>query len=90
MEQFCKEFGFVTVPILDRAFVNKTELNEMLEYAKGYSVLKDATDVRREGVVIRKLDQSVSFKAINNDFLLHEVDDPEEFERQNKAPQKNA
>lgn len=81
-EDFCKRYGFTTVPVLDRAFKVNHTLPEMLEYAKGNSVLSGVTTMR-EGVVIRSWDQSVSFKVINNEFLLAERDE-EEYEQQNK------
>jgi hypothetical protein len=81
-EDFCKRYGFVTVPILDRAFKLTHTLPEILEYSKGNSVLS-GVEVMREGIVIRSWDQSVSFKVINNEFLLAERDE-EEYEQQNK------
>jgi len=41
----------------------------MLQYAEGKSVLNP--DTEREGVVVRSLDGSISFKAISNKFLLN-------------------
>ena len=42
----------------------------MLELAVGKSRLNDKTE--REGVVVRSLDNTISFKAISNKFLLSE------------------
>lgn len=67
-------FGLKTVPILEQGsnFPYKT-VPELLNLAKGK--YKDHIDTAvakqdREGIVIRTNDQSVSFKVINNDFLL--------------------
>jgi hypothetical protein len=50
----------------------KTDLLEMAKgkYKTHFSSAKDSQD--REGIVIRSLCGEVSFKAINNDFLLKE------------------
>jgi len=42
----------------------------MLKYAEAKSVLNDKTE--REGVVVRSMDGTISFKAISNKFLLNE------------------
>ena len=42
----------------------------MLKYAEAKSVLNDKTE--REGVVVRSIDGTISFKAISNKFLLNE------------------
>ena len=42
----------------------------MLSYAEGKSRLNSQTE--REGVVVRSMDNKVSFKAISNNFLLKE------------------
>lgn len=67
-------FGLKTVPILEQGseFPYKT-VKELLNLAKGK--YKEHIDTAiasqdREGIVIRTNDQSVSFKIINNDFLL--------------------
>jgi hypothetical protein len=44
-------------------------VDEMLERAKGDSLYYPTT---REGIVVRSVDQQVSFKVINNEFLLKE------------------
>ncbi len=64
------------VPILEEGeeFSYET-MNEILELAKGkYCEHFDTAMPKqeREGIVIRSKDQSVSFKAISNDFLLKE------------------
>ena len=41
-------------------------IDEILERAKG----KYKSGRKREGIVVRSHDQSISFKAINNDYLL--------------------
>jgi hypothetical protein len=57
-----------TVPILDTNFKLKETVNDMVEYAKGESTLYKTL---REGAVIRAIDDSrISFKVINNEFLI--------------------
>ena len=60
------------VPILDNpdGFLLPFTVEEMLEFADGKSVLNKNTD--REGVVVRSFDNTISFKAISNKFLLQE------------------
>lgn len=58
------------VPILDDNFMLPPTIEDMLKYADGKSVLNPQTN--REGVVIRSMDCSISFKAISNTFLLEE------------------
>jgi hypothetical protein len=42
----------------------------MLGYAEGKSLLNDKKE--REGVVVRSMDETISFKVISNKFLLEE------------------
>lgn len=63
-----KQFGLETVPILDRHFELPETIEELLQYADDKSVLNPKFD--REGVVIRSLDKTISFKVISNKFLL--------------------
>jgi RNA ligase (TIGR02306 family) len=64
------DMGLNTVPILSEDFILPENINEMIIFADGKSVLNDSFD--REGVVVRSLDRSISFKAISNKFLLNE------------------
>jgi hypothetical protein len=45
-------------------------VEEMIKFAEGKSQLNG--DTEREGVVVRSMDGSISFKAISNKFLLEE------------------
>jgi RNA ligase (TIGR02306 family) len=65
-----KQFGLEIVPILDRYFQLPETIEDILKYADGKSELNSNFD--REGVVIRSLDRTISFKAISNKFLLNE------------------
>jgi hypothetical protein len=56
------------VPILESNFLLPNTIEEMLQYAEGKSALNPKTE--REGVVVRSLDGTISFKAISNKFLL--------------------
>ena len=58
------------VPFLETNFLLPRSINGMLEYAEGKSKLNFETE--REGVVVRTMDSSISFKAISNKFLLNE------------------
>jgi RNA ligase (TIGR02306 family) len=64
------QFGLEIVPILDRYFQLPETIEDILKYADGKSELNSNFD--REGVVIRSLDRTISFKAISNKFLLNE------------------
>lgn len=56
------------VPILDIKFELPETVDEMLKFAEGDSKLNSNTE--REGLVIRSMDTTISFKAISNKFLL--------------------
>jgi RNA ligase (TIGR02306 family) len=62
--------GIKMVPIVDEFFVLPDTIEELLKYAEDKSVLNDKTE--REGVVVRSMDRTISFKAISNKFLLNE------------------
>ena len=64
------EMGLETVPVLGHNFTLPDTVEGMLGWADGKSALNPDTD--REGVVVRSLDRSVSFKAISNRFLVNE------------------
>lgn len=71
MRTFCIRHELPMVPVLDEHFKLKSTVQEMVEYAKGYSVLNPK--VLREGVVFRLVkngEKLVSFKVISPDFLL--------------------
>ena len=59
-----------SVPILDEKFILPENIDDLLSYADGKSQLNP--DFDREGVVIRTLDRTISFKVISNKFLLNE------------------
>jgi hypothetical protein len=64
--------GLQSVPVLNKefGFMLPETVEDMLKYAEDKSVLNDKTE--REGVVIRSMDGTISFKAISNKFLLNE------------------
>ncbi len=64
--------GLTSVPILDSAFLLPDTVGEMLKLAEDKSRLNKLID--REGVVIRSLDNTISFKIISDKFLLVEKD----------------
>jgi hypothetical protein len=55
------------VPLLEKYMKLKPSIPEMVEYAKGKSVIADTL---REGIVCRNYEKNISFKVINPDFLL--------------------
>ena len=65
------DMGLKYVPVVNPefGFLLPDTIEEMLQYAEGKSVLNP--DTEREGVVVRSLDGSISFKAISNKFLLN-------------------
>lgn len=70
VEQFCKEYGFESVPYLDHNYTLPGTIDELLTFADGKSKLNPSVD--REGIVVRKGD--VSFKCISNKYLLKQKD----------------
>ena len=70
MQQILRPFGIETVPIVEENKTLPETILELVEYAKGRSVLRKGQ--KREGVVMRNRDHGVSFKVINPDFLLEE------------------
>jgi RNA ligase (TIGR02306 family) len=66
------DMGLQHVPVLNQefAFLLPDTVEEMLKYAEDKSVLNDQRE--REGVVVRSMDGTISFKAISNKFLLEE------------------
>lgn len=66
------KMGLECVPVLNEkpAFLLPDTVEEMLVYAQGKSVLNNKAE--REGVVVRSMDGTISFKAISNKFLLEE------------------
>lgn len=56
------------VPIIEDTFELLDTVNDMVELSKGRSILNE--NVHREGIVVRSLDNKISFKVINPDFLL--------------------
>jgi RNA ligase (TIGR02306 family) len=70
-----ESLGVPFVPVLERGESFSYSLADLLEKAKGryrdhFPGAKEAQE--REGIVVRSLCGSISFKAINNDFLLAE------------------
>jgi len=69
------QLGLNFVPIVDKGSSFGYTKTDLLEMAKGkykthFASAKDSQD--REGIVIRSMCGEISFKAINNDFLLKE------------------
>ena len=73
--RFCENYGFERVPVLEKFIFNFKNIDELLKYADGYSVINPKT--LREGVVIRPVVQMppdrgqsnmCSFKVISPSF----------------------
>jgi RNA ligase (TIGR02306 family) len=63
------ELELQTVPILDTPGVSLPDtVEDMIAFAEAKTVMN--SDAEREGVVVRSLDNKISFKAISNKFLL--------------------
>jgi RNA ligase (TIGR02306 family) len=65
-----QSMGLEHVPVLNQefGFILPDTVEDMLKYAEGKSVLNPNTE--REGVVVRSMDGTISFKAISNKFLI--------------------
>ena len=73
MLDFCMRYNLTTVPYIGFFKLSDiaTNVNEMIEYSKGKSIINPK--INREGVVVRLIKDGkklLSFKAINPDFLL--------------------
>jgi len=67
-----QEMDLGYVPVLNQGFGFQLPetVGDMLNYAEGKSALN--LDTEREGVVVRSMDGTISFKAISNKFLINE------------------
>lgn len=69
VNNICDSLGLDTVPVIERKKLIIDGIQEdLLEYADSKSELIDKP---REGVVFKTHDNSISFKAINNEYLLN-------------------
>lgn len=59
-----------SVPLVSSPFLLPETVEEMIKEADGKSLLNPS--VSREGLVVRSMDMSISFKAISNNWLLNE------------------
>lgn len=70
MQTLIKELDLEMVPLLTNSFHLPDNQKELLDYAVAPSFFNP--NVKREGVVLRTLDNKLSFKVISNDYLLKE------------------
>jgi len=70
LKYITEKLGVDMVPILNTDFKLPNLIDEMILISDGKSKLNSNFD--REGIVVRSLDKSVSFKVISNKFLLNE------------------
>lgn len=71
----CGIIGINFVPILERGDSFSYDAKQLLDKARGkyrHNFPLAKVDQEREGIVVRNIDSSISFKAISNDFLLRE------------------
>lgn len=71
MSEICQKLNLKHVPIIDTEHYLPETMKEMKEEAEGQSVINP--DVKREGLVYRSLDGSISFKNVSNSYLLKHV-----------------
>lgn len=68
MTETLAKYGIMSVPVVETDMVLKDTIADMVEFAKGNTVLLPGK--KREGVVIRNYEKNISFKVINPEFLL--------------------
>ena len=68
---YCTNLGVLQVPLVEDFRLFDT-IQELLDFADGRSLIN--SNVSREGIVIRSIDQKISFKAISNKYLLNQKD----------------
>lgn len=67
MKNFCKDHNLKMVPKIEFGSSFNYTQEQLLEMAKGKY---EGTQNNREGIVVRSLGKDISFKVLNNDFLL--------------------
>jgi hypothetical protein len=66
--QTLEKLDLEMVPLIGDHFTLPDTIDELLQFAEGNSVLCETAE--REGLVIRNMVRTISFKAISNKFLL--------------------
>jgi len=67
MKKLANIFNLKTVPIMEEGVFKYNTIDELINLSKGNY---KTSNMPREGIVVRSNDQSISFKVINNDYLL--------------------
>jgi hypothetical protein len=70
MWEIIKELNLEKVPTVGFNHLLMNDIKYYVELSKGKSMINP--DVLREGIVVRALDSSFSFKAVNPEYLLHQ------------------
>ena len=70
MWEIIKELNLLKVPTIGFNYILMNDIKYYVELSKGKSMIN--INVLREGIVIRALDSSFSFKAVNPEYLLHQ------------------
>jgi len=69
--EFCHKFGFEHAPLIDSNFALPETVQDMLDYSNGTDELVPGVKVAREGVVIRRKDDTaVSFKVRSPEYII--------------------
>lgn len=68
MMYYLEKLNLHNVPVLDTSYTLPNSINDLLLRANGNSFININT--LREGLVIRSLDRTISFKVISNNFLI--------------------
>ena len=71
IEDILSQYGINTVPVIYDYQPLPEKMQDLIELSKGKSVLNPEQD--REGIVWRSKDGRISFKAINPDYLLSDI-----------------
>jgi hypothetical protein len=70
MTEALTKYDLKTVPLITTDYYLPETIKELVEFSKGKSAIKEGQ--KREGIVFRNEDYSISFKVINPEFLLEE------------------
>lgn len=65
--KFCNDYGFKFVPVINEKFILPTTIDELVAHATDISKLYNT---KREGIVIRTVDDEYSFKVVSPEYLL--------------------
>jgi hypothetical protein len=70
MVDVLEKYNLTSVPLIKSNYYLPETIKEIVEFSKGKSIIRPQQ--KREGLIFRSEDYSISFKVINPDFLLEE------------------